>query len=483
MAARDEVTPSVEGEDNKICHQVRDGKVFTRPPVSARHDVVIVGGGVSGMSAAYFLERRDFLLLEKEPHFGGNAYLMDYQGNAYATGTAFTNKSEVAYKFAQEIGLKPLPVNNWDGTILKGEFVADTWGDGLAKLPYPASVVESFKKFRKEMLAIDVEKRSKELFSVPLSNFLKGYPDELKQWWDTYGPSNWGAASEDTAAAIAIREFQEIAGDNRRDDRYTWPGGLGVITKKLGEVLAGKFADRVQAGATAVAVVPDKNEVQVSYLQAGELKTVAAKAVIMATPKFITRRIVVGLPDKQSDAMQELRYIPYPVVNLIFDQPVFHRGYDTWCPGNAFTDFIVADWVVRNQPGYKPKYNILTCYTPMREEDRGQLLFEAGARRIAAKVLADFQKLMPAFAVDPLEVHIYRRGHAMFVSAPGVYRELQPLARQPMDRVFFANTDSDSPVSDTGGAITNARRAVEQVEHRLAGRSVPVYDDAGLGAG
>ena len=143
----------------------------------------------------------------------------------------------------------------------------------------------------------------------------------------------------------------------------------------------------------------------------------------------------------------------------------------------------MADWVVRNQPGYKPKYNILTCYTPMREEDRGQLLFEAGARRIAAKVLADFQKLMPAFAVDPLEVHIYRRGHAMFVSAPGVYRELQPLARQPMDRVFFANTDSDSPVSDTGGAITNARRAVEQVEHRLAGRSVPVYDDAGLGAG
>jgi len=33
----------------------------------------------------------------------------------------------------------------------------------------------------------------------------------------------------------------------------------------------------------------------------------------MATPKFITRRIVDGLPDKQSDAIASIRYIPYPV--------------------------------------------------------------------------------------------------------------------------------------------------------------------------
>ncbi|MGB2605007.1 MAG: FAD-dependent oxidoreductase [Candidatus Sulfotelmatobacter sp.] len=463
----------VDGEDNRICHQVRDGKVFTRPPASARHDVVIVGGGVSGLAAAYRLQHRDFLLLEKEPHWGGNAYAMEYEGSMYATGSAFLTKDEHAYPFSKEIGLEPLPVNSPDGSIIRGEFVADTWGKGLSKLPYPASVREGFEKFKKEMLAIDVEKRSKELFGKPFSDFMKAYPPELKHWWDNYGPSNWGAASEDTAAGLAIVSLQEMVEESEVDDRYTWPGGLGAVTKKLAELLETKYKDRMQTGATTVAVVTEKENVQVTYMLGGELKTVAAKTVIMATPKFITRRIVEGLPEKQSDAMHHIRYIPYPVVNLIFDKPVFNHGYDTWCPGNAFTDFIVADWVVQKQPGYKQKFNIISCYTPMKEEDRGYLLNEIGARKIAANVLSDFQKLMPGMNVDPVEVHIYRRGHPMYMSTPGLYTQVQPLVRHPMDRVFFANTDSEGPESTTDSGILAAQRAVKEVEARLAGRPAP----------
>src|SRR5271168_3185144 len=199
----------VDGEDNRICHQVRDGKVFARPPASAKHDVVIVGGGVSGLAAAYRLRHRDFLLLEKEPHWGGNAFAMEYEGSTYATGSAFLVNDEYAYPFAKEIGLELLPVNSPDASIIKGELIPDTWGDGLDKLPYPAPVRESFKKFKKEMLAIDMEKRGKELHDRPFTDFLKGYPAELKQWWDCFGPSNWGAASEDTAAGLAVENLQE----------------------------------------------------------------------------------------------------------------------------------------------------------------------------------------------------------------------------------------------------------------------------------
>jgi len=167
--------------------------------------------------------------------------------------------------------------------------------------------------------------------------------------------------------------------------------------------------------------------------------------------------------------MQQIRYIPYAVVNLIFDRPVFNKGYDTWCPGNRFTDLVVADWIVRDQPGYQQKYNILTCYTPLREEERGFLLSESGTRDLAADVLRDFQKLFPGSNVDPAEVHVYRRGHPLYKSVPGLYTQVQPLARAPLDRIFFANTDSEGPESTAGTAIAAAHRAVEQVEARLTG--------------
>jgi protoporphyrinogen oxidase len=463
----DPKSPVVDGEDNRICHQVRDGKIFNRPPVSARHDVVIVGGGVSGLAAAYGLRDLDFLLLEKEPHWGGNAYLMEYQGMPYATGSAFLANSESAYGFAQKIGLEPLPINDQDSTILKGEWIPDTWRTGLDKLPYPVAIRENFKKFRKEILAIDLDKRGDELIRVPFSDMLKAYPDEIKQWWDNYGPSNWGAASDETAAALAIEDFHELAREEG-SDYYTWPGGLGAITKKLAEILQQKSASHMQAGATIVAVAPEKDQVNVTYLVGAEIKTVAAKTVIMATPKFITRRLVEGLPDKQSEAMHQIGYIPYAVVNLIFDKPVFNKGYDTWCPGNRFSDFVVADWVVRNQPGYKQKYNILTCYTPLRRQERGLLLTESSARQVAADVLRDFQKLFPGSNIDPLEVHLYRRGHPLYMSTPRLFTDVQPLVRQPMDRIFFANTDSEGPESTTNGGIEAAERCVKEVKQRLA---------------
>jgi protoporphyrinogen oxidase len=469
LAQPAEPQPTVDSEDNRICHQVRDGKIFARPPATSRHDVVIIGGGISGLTSAYLLRHRDFLLLEKEPHLGGNAYEMEYQGSPYATGTAFLYRSDASYALAVELGMKPLPVNNPDGTILKGEFVPDTWGTGLDHLPYPASVREAFKKFKKEILAIDIEKRSAEFYNLPLSDFLKGYPEELTQWWDAYGASNYGAICRDAATGAAIIEMQSMNDESSKDDRFTWPGGLGALTKTLAGLLRPQFADRMISSATTVAVTQQKNEVHVTYIQGGELKTVAARAVIMATPKLITSRIVEGIPEKQLEAMRQIRYIPYPVVNLIFDKPVFNLGYDTWCPGNSFTDITVADWVLQSQPGFKQEHNILTFYTPMLERDRARFLTDEGTRQVAENVLRDFQKLLPATNVDPVEVHIYRRGHPIYISAPRMYTQIQPLARHPMERVFFANTDSEGPESTADTAILAARRAVKETEARLAG--------------
>lgn len=462
--------PQVDGEHFEICHQVRDGKTFPRPPVSKRYGVVIVGGGVSGLSAAYFLRGRDFLLLEKEPHWGGNAYLEEYEGQAFATGSAFDEKGTASEQLASEIGLTLLPINSNDPSIIAGKWVPDTWRSGLDELPYPAAVRESFKKFRAEILALEPDKNVQQLDNEPLSKYLKGYAPEIKQWWDAYGPSNWGANSEDTSAYVAAGELQYITGDP--DARVTLPGGNGALSRQLASTLQAKYAERMVGDATIVAVDQQTTEVRVTYLRDGELRAIAAKYLVMATPKFIASRLIPAIPDAQREAMLSFRYCPYPVINMIFDKPVYNRAYDTWCPGNTFTDFIVADWVLHARPGYVQRNNILTFYTPLSEVQRRELLRVESCQKIAESVLRDFQKLQPEFAsAQPVEIHMYRRGHPMFLPTPGTFTKVIPAANQPLERIVFANTDSVGPESEVSGAVEAARRASEWVEKKMAGAS------------
>jgi monoamine oxidase len=467
-ASPESPSPVIGSEHNEICHQMRDGHVFDRPAPTRKVAIVILGGGVAGLSAAYFLREQDFLLLEKEDHFGGNAYQEEFEGQPFATGSAFAYRHDYGDQLSAELGLKLLPVNNPDPTIVNQTFVPDTWRSGIDHLPYTKEVRESFRKFRDDIRKIKVRERLTELDSEPFTKYTAGYAPEIQQWWDGYGPSNWGAITQDTSAFVGIASMQDISADVE-DQRVILPGGLGCITHKLVEVLQPQHKERLLDNATVVSVVPEKDEVRVTYHRDGKLATISAKVVICCVPKLIASRLISNLPVEQKAAMQRTRYAPYPVVNLIFDKPVYNRGYDTWCPGNAFTDFIVADWTVRNTPGYRQKHNILTFYTPLRENQRFTLLDENNCKALAARVLADFQKLLPEFNANPIEVRLYRRGHPMFMAVPGQFTRNRIAAAQPMDRVYFGNADSGGPESITSGSIRLSKAGAEWAALVLSG--------------
>ena len=130
--------------------------------------------------------------------------------------------------------------------------------------------------------------------------------------------------------------------------------------------------------------------------------------------------------------------------------------------------------MLQKQPGYVQKNNILTFYTPISELHRDRLLTVDGCQRIAENVLRDFQKLQSEFsAAAPSEVHMYRRGHPMFLPTPGIFTKVIPVATQPFGCIAFANTDSIGPVSDISGAVEAARRAVEWTEKQMGATAPP----------
>src|SRR3954471_14029343 len=70
------IAGSFVNESFQLGHMLRDRTPFPAPTKKEKFPIVIVGGGMAGLSAAWQLERRgfrDFVLLEMDKQPGGNS--------------------------------------------------------------------------------------------------------------------------------------------------------------------------------------------------------------------------------------------------------------------------------------------------------------------------------------------------------------------------------------------------------------------------
>lgn len=433
------------GDDFTLGHKLRIGEVPAIPSAPEKKvDFVIVGGGVSGLTAAHRLNDHDFLLLEQYDSTGGHARGGSFRGIDYSWGSAYTSTVDgISGELFSELKIAPVELpperNSWywqqkfctaEGAAANGQLQAQY--QKLLKEVTP--VLQAVRKEKEGELS----PKFTELDTTVFASALKDYSPEFIGLIDSYCRSSFCGG---------ITQISSLAGYLLLEDlltpSYVFKGGNPAIAKALtasveksgkGRMVTGSFVWKVEMTDTGASVIYSTAD--------GACHRVDCKHVIVATSPMVAARQLVHVDNMLRAQLMMFKFGAYLVANCLMKKKIFDGSYDCFIgEPSSFTDITVAETPYMVAKEYTPDMgSVLTVYQPYVPGSAGRGLLLAGDRMAFAKQLSDdLEKLITTFTPSLEELVLTRWGHALAVVSPGYFGRLAKM-KLLGDKLSFAHS-------------------------------------------
>jgi protoporphyrinogen oxidase len=434
------------GDDFTMGHKMRNGEVPDFPrKVEAQLDFVIVGGGLSALTAAHKLKNHNYLLLEQYPQLGGQARGENHNGLWYSLAAAYFVDLEGAVgRLCDEFGLKPVSIGPEKNSYLW----QNKWFNGI-KGAESNVLYKNFKALESDIKPImdrcastglDIPVADSELLrldGIKYSDLLTGYDAQFKEIM-TACISSSACGSVDTVSALAganlVADFFNTS--------YVFPGGNPALARALEEEIRDSGAERLKTGAFVWHVEIGDNSAEVVYSDASGMHRVKCRHVIITTPPLVSGRILANVKNSAKANLFWFRYGSYLVANVMLKERLFKGPYDNFTTlPYPFADITVAETPYVKNGTYKAEMGqILTVYQPFAPGTAGRsLLLEGDRTKLAADILEPLNKLVPmAGKID--QVVLSRWGHAIAVPYPQYYSRINQILANTGDSYSLAHS-------------------------------------------